>query len=113
MTLQILKHSVAFTLQVLWLPSERRDLVQKIDPALQQTSGNKASIEELQDNHIVRLNLHYSSMSQEHIRYYTSIRSVPTTPLHLQCNYITYKSDHIPLLWVYHTHLHVFFSALH
>ncbi|KAJ8410798.1 hypothetical protein AAFF_G00187550 [Aldrovandia affinis] len=58
--------------QVLWLPAERRDLVQELDPALQQTSGFKASIEELQENHVVRLNLHYSSMSQEQIRYCTS-----------------------------------------
>ncbi|XP_064157294.1 glycerophosphodiester phosphodiesterase domain-containing protein 5 isoform X2 [Anguilla rostrata] len=58
--------------QILWLPSEQRDMVQEIDPALQQTSGSKASIEELQENHIVRLNLHYSSMSQEHISKYSS-----------------------------------------
>lgn len=53
--------------QVLWLPSEQRALVQELDPELQQTSGSRGSIEELQGDHIVRLNLHYSSMSQEQI----------------------------------------------
>uniref|UniRef100_A0A8C7YPC6 Glycerophosphodiester phosphodiesterase domain containing 4a n=1 Tax=Oryzias sinensis TaxID=183150 RepID=A0A8C7YPC6_9TELE len=48
--------------QVLWLPSEDRKLVHAVDPELQQTSGEKASIQELTDEHIVRLNLHYSSL---------------------------------------------------
>lgn len=55
--------------KVLWLPADQRDLVQELDPELQQTSGSRASIEELQENNIIRLNLHYSSMSQEQIRY--------------------------------------------
>ncbi|KAJ8386621.1 hypothetical protein AAFF_G00168530 [Aldrovandia affinis] len=59
--------------QVLWLPWELRDLVQELDPALQQTSGRRASIEELQENHIVKLNLHYSFMSQEQISKYASV----------------------------------------
>ncbi|KAG9328631.1 hypothetical protein JZ751_012690 [Albula glossodonta] len=58
--------------QVLWLPWELRDLVQELDPALQQTSGRRASIEELQEDHVVKLNLHYSSMSQEQISKYAS-----------------------------------------
>ncbi|XP_061596311.1 glycerophosphodiester phosphodiesterase domain-containing protein 5-like [Cololabis saira] len=49
--------------QVLWLPSDLRALVQELDPELQQTSGSRLPVEELQDNHIVKLNLHYSSMS--------------------------------------------------
>lgn len=56
------------SLQVLWLPWELRDLVQELDPALLQTSGRKVSVEELQENKIVKLNLHYSSMSEEQIR---------------------------------------------
>lgn len=59
--------------QVLWLPAEQRDLVQKWDTELQQTSGQVASIQELQDNHITRLNLHYSSMSQQQISKYWSV----------------------------------------
>ncbi|KAJ8368045.1 hypothetical protein SKAU_G00080730 [Synaphobranchus kaupii] len=86
-TLEVLHNETSLnSSQVWWLPSERRDQVQEIDPALQQISGHRASIEELQENHIVRLNLHYSSMSQEQIRYCTSLRSIPTTPpphLHL------------------------------
>ncbi|XP_064206930.1 glycerophosphodiester phosphodiesterase domain-containing protein 5-like [Anguilla rostrata] len=59
--------------QVLWLPWELRDLVQELDPALQQTSGKRASIEELQEGNIVKLNLHYSSMSEEQISKYASV----------------------------------------
>ncbi|XP_042372705.1 glycerophosphodiester phosphodiesterase domain-containing protein 5-like [Plectropomus leopardus] len=51
--------------QVLWLPSDLRALVQEIDPDLQQTSGSRLPLEELQSSHIVKLNLHYSSMSTE------------------------------------------------
>lgn len=51
--------------QVLWLPSDLRALVQEIDPELQQTAGSPLPLEELQSNHIVKLNLHYSSMSAE------------------------------------------------
>uniref|UniRef100_A0A4W6CDV6 GP-PDE domain-containing protein n=1 Tax=Lates calcarifer TaxID=8187 RepID=A0A4W6CDV6_LATCA len=59
--------------QVLWLPSEDRELVQAMDPELQQTSGEKASIQELTDGHITRLNLHYSTMSQQQISKYQSV----------------------------------------
>ncbi|KAK1785160.1 hypothetical protein P4O66_018571, partial [Electrophorus voltai] len=59
--------------QVLWLPADQRELVQELDPELQQTSGGQASVEELQEEHIVRLNLHYSSMSQEQISKYASV----------------------------------------
>ncbi|XP_062329498.1 glycerophosphodiester phosphodiesterase domain-containing protein 5, partial [Osmerus eperlanus] len=54
--------------QVLWLPAEQRDLVQEWDPELQQTSGQTASIQELQDDHITTLTLHYSTMTQPQIR---------------------------------------------
>ncbi|XP_077050043.1 glycerophosphodiester phosphodiesterase domain-containing protein 5 isoform X1 [Siphateles boraxobius] len=59
--------------QVLWLPADQRSVVQELDPELQQTSGDHASIEELQEEHIVRLNLHYSYMSQDQIRKYASV----------------------------------------
>uniref|UniRef100_A0A1A7XRZ4 Glycerophosphodiester phosphodiesterase domain containing 4 n=1 Tax=Iconisemion striatum TaxID=60296 RepID=A0A1A7XRZ4_9TELE len=59
--------------QVLWLPSEDRDLVHSVDPELQQTSGQKGSIQELQKNHILMLNLHYSSLSQQQISKYESV----------------------------------------
>ncbi|KAG9338694.1 hypothetical protein JZ751_025362, partial [Albula glossodonta] len=73
-TLEVLHNESSInSSQVLWLPAEQRDMVQELDPSLQQTSGSKASIEELQENHIVRLNLHYSSMSQEQISKYASV----------------------------------------
>jgi len=34
---------------VLWLPADQRSVVQELDPELQQTSGDHASIEELQE----------------------------------------------------------------
>ncbi|XP_054884057.1 glycerophosphodiester phosphodiesterase domain-containing protein 5 isoform X2 [Poeciliopsis prolifica] len=65
-TLQVIQAHINSS-QVLWLPSEDRALVSGLDPALQQTSGLKASIQELTDDGISRLNLHYSSMSQQQI----------------------------------------------
>lgn len=59
--------------QVLWLPSNLRALVQELDPELQQTSGSRLPLEELQSNHIVKLNLDYTSMSAELIREYTAV----------------------------------------
>ncbi|KAM9733300.1 LOW QUALITY PROTEIN: glycerophosphodiester phosphodiesterase domain-containing protein 5-like [Menidia menidia] len=66
-TLQVLQNHINSS-QVLWLPSEDRDLVHAVDPDLQQTSGETASIQELTENHILHLNLHYSAMSQQQIR---------------------------------------------
>ncbi|XP_061574803.1 glycerophosphodiester phosphodiesterase domain-containing protein 5 isoform X1 [Cololabis saira] len=71
-TLQVVQAHINSS-QVLWLPSEDRELVQAADPELQQTSGEKASIQELTDSHITRLNLHYSTMSQQQIRKYLSV----------------------------------------
>ncbi|XP_074521287.1 glycerophosphodiester phosphodiesterase domain-containing protein 5-like isoform X2 [Halichoeres trimaculatus] len=71
-TLQVVQAHINSS-QVLWLPSEDRDLVQALDPDLQQTSGEKASIQELTDDHITRLNLHYSTMSQQQISKYQSV----------------------------------------
>lgn len=59
--------------QVLWLPSDDREAVQAADPELLQTSAQRASIQELKEQHISRLNLHYSTMSQQHISKYASV----------------------------------------
>uniref|UniRef100_A0A7N5ZTF4 GP-PDE domain-containing protein n=1 Tax=Anabas testudineus TaxID=64144 RepID=A0A7N5ZTF4_ANATE len=59
--------------QVLWLPSDLRALVQEMDPELQQTSGSRLPLEELHTEHIVKLNLHYSSMSPELISDYAAV----------------------------------------
>ncbi|XP_062861178.1 glycerophosphodiester phosphodiesterase domain-containing protein 5 isoform X2 [Trichomycterus rosablanca] len=73
-TLEVLHNESSInSSQVLWLPADQRDLVQELDPDLQQTSGHKGSIEELREDNIVRLNLHYSSMSQEQISKYASV----------------------------------------
>lgn len=71
-------------LQVLWLPSDLRSLVQEMDPELQQTSGSLRPLEELRRDHIVKLNLHYSSMSSERIRSVSPILSRGHCP-HLSC----------------------------
>ncbi|XP_015243372.1 PREDICTED: glycerophosphodiester phosphodiesterase domain-containing protein 5-like [Cyprinodon variegatus] len=60
-------------LSVLWLPSDMRSLVHQTDPDLQQTSGSRLPLEELQRNHIVKLNLPYSSMSAELISEYSAV----------------------------------------
>ncbi|XP_018586233.2 glycerophosphodiester phosphodiesterase domain-containing protein 5-like [Scleropages formosus] len=59
--------------QVMWLAPEMRYLVQELDPELQQTSGQMAPIEELQEEGIVKLNLHYSTMSQKLISMYAAV----------------------------------------
>ncbi|CAB1348883.1 unnamed protein product [Coregonus sp. 'balchen'] len=59
--------------RVLWLPSDQREEIQQVDPELQQTAGQTASIQELQNNHITTLNLHYSTMSLQHISKYRSV----------------------------------------
>ncbi|XP_070838571.1 glycerophosphodiester phosphodiesterase domain-containing protein 5-like [Chaetodon trifascialis] len=65
-TLEVIQNESSIqSSQVLWLPPDLRALVQEMDPELQQTSGSRLPLEELQRNHIVKLNLHYSSMSPE------------------------------------------------
>nr|XP_029483139.1 glycerophosphodiester phosphodiesterase domain-containing protein 5-like isoform X3 [Oncorhynchus nerka] len=72
-TLEVIQNeSSIHSHQVLWLPPDLRSLVQKMDPDLQQTSGSWSPVEELQQNHIVQLNLHYSSMSTEMISEYAA-----------------------------------------
>ncbi|XP_024866477.1 glycerophosphodiester phosphodiesterase domain-containing protein 5 isoform X2 [Kryptolebias marmoratus] len=64
-TLEVVHESTIESSQVLWLPSELRSLVQETDPELQQTSGSRLPLEELQRNNISKVNLRYSSMSAE------------------------------------------------
>uniref|UniRef100_A0A672GEZ4 Glycerophosphodiester phosphodiesterase domain containing 4 n=1 Tax=Salarias fasciatus TaxID=181472 RepID=A0A672GEZ4_SALFA len=57
-TLEVIQNeSSIHSSQVLWLPPDLRSLVQELDPELQQTSGGRLPLEELQSNHIVKLNL--------------------------------------------------------
>ncbi|KAM3842173.1 glycerophosphodiester phosphodiesterase domain-containing protein 5-like, partial [Diretmus argenteus] len=73
-TLEVIRNeSSIHSFQVLWLPSDLRTLVQEMDPELQQTSGSRLPLEELQSNHIVKLNLHYSVMSTELISEYAAV----------------------------------------
>lgn len=73
-TLEVIQNESSIqSSQVLWLPSDLRALVQELDPDLQQTSGSRLPLEELQNNHIVKLNLDYSSMSTELIRKYAAV----------------------------------------
>nr|XP_046182473.1 glycerophosphodiester phosphodiesterase domain-containing protein 5-like isoform X3 [Oncorhynchus gorbuscha] len=72
-TLEVIQNeSSIHSHQVLWLPSDLRSLVQQLDPDLQHTSASRAPVEELHQNHIVQLNLHYSSMSTEMIIEYAA-----------------------------------------
>ncbi|XP_053702383.1 glycerophosphodiester phosphodiesterase domain-containing protein 5-like isoform X2 [Synchiropus splendidus] len=59
--------------QVLWLPSHLRPLVQQMDPDLQQTTGSLLSPEQIQENNIVRLNLHYRHMSASLVSNYSAL----------------------------------------
>ncbi|KAM6969961.1 glycerophosphodiester phosphodiesterase domain-containing protein 5 [Aplochiton taeniatus] len=73
-TLEVIQNeSSIHSNQVLWLPTDLRALVQEMDPELQQTSGSQLPLEELQQNHIVKLNLHYSSMSTQLISEYALV----------------------------------------
>ncbi|XP_023118838.2 glycerophosphodiester phosphodiesterase domain-containing protein 5-like [Amphiprion ocellaris] len=70
-TLEVVQSTI-WSSQVLWLPSDLRYLVQELDPELQQTSGSRLPLEELQSQNIVKLNLHYSSMSARLISEYAA-----------------------------------------
>ncbi|XP_061904976.1 glycerophosphodiester phosphodiesterase domain-containing protein 5-like isoform X1 [Entelurus aequoreus] len=59
--------------QVLWLPPELRCEVVDLYLDLQQTSGTELPLEGLQRMRIVKLNLHYTSMSAESINAYTAM----------------------------------------
>ncbi|XP_067084795.1 glycerophosphodiester phosphodiesterase domain-containing protein 5-like [Osmerus mordax] len=73
-TLEVIQNQSSIrSSQVLWLPPDLRALVQEKDPDLQQTSGSRLPMEELQQNHIVKLNLHYSSMSTQLISEHAAV----------------------------------------
>ncbi|XP_018425258.1 PREDICTED: glycerophosphodiester phosphodiesterase domain-containing protein 4 [Nanorana parkeri] len=57
---------------VFWLASDMRPFVHTVAPGFQQTLGFKASVEDLVSNHIVKLNLPYSEISQRDIRMYAA-----------------------------------------
>ncbi|XP_058484170.1 glycerophosphodiester phosphodiesterase domain-containing protein 5-like isoform X1 [Solea solea] len=71
-TLEVINGSSIPSSQVLWLPSDFRAQVQEMDPDLQQTSGRRLPLEELQSNNIVRMNLHYTSLSAELVKDYAA-----------------------------------------
>uniref|UniRef100_A0A8C5ACE7 Glycerophosphodiester phosphodiesterase domain containing 4a n=1 Tax=Gadus morhua TaxID=8049 RepID=A0A8C5ACE7_GADMO len=71
-TLQVVWDNINSS-QVLWLPSEDRETVQAVDPELQQTAEERGPVQNLTDRHIRRLNLPYSSMSEQQIRSYWSV----------------------------------------
>ncbi|KAI7795994.1 glycerophosphodiester phosphodiesterase domain-containing protein 5 [Triplophysa rosa] len=72
-TLEVIQNeSSIHSSQVLWLPSELREFVHDIDPMLQQTSNDQAAVKDLQLRNIVKLNIHYSSMSEKDIRNYAA-----------------------------------------
>uniref|UniRef100_A0A3B4FX59 Glycerophosphodiester phosphodiesterase domain-containing protein 5-like n=1 Tax=Pundamilia nyererei TaxID=303518 RepID=A0A3B4FX59_9CICH len=73
-TLEVIQNeSSIHSSQVLWLPSNLRALVQELDPELQQTSGSRLPLEELQSNHIVKLNLDYTSMEYTAVNITTNL----------------------------------------
>ncbi|XP_075448760.1 glycerophosphodiester phosphodiesterase domain-containing protein 4 isoform X3 [Ascaphus truei] len=57
---------------ILWLSNDMRSLVQSVAPGFQQTVGEKAPVQELVNNRIVKLNLPYSEMSHDDIRMYAA-----------------------------------------
>ncbi|KAJ0062153.1 hypothetical protein NL108_016535 [Boleophthalmus pectinirostris] len=69
----LLNQSTILSSQVLWLPSHLRSLVQEMDPDLQQTSGSRLPLEELQRNNIVKLNLHYRDVSPQLVREHAAL----------------------------------------
>ncbi|XP_062261777.1 glycerophosphodiester phosphodiesterase domain-containing protein 5-like [Platichthys flesus] len=72
-TLEVIHESPIRSSQVLWLPSDLRSVVNEFDPELQQTSGSRLPLEELQSNNIVKMNLDYTSMSAELVSEYASV----------------------------------------
>ncbi|XP_075707474.1 glycerophosphodiester phosphodiesterase domain-containing protein 4 [Rhinoderma darwinii] len=71
-TLEVINEAAIDPKLVLWLPNEMRPFVQSVAPGFQQTLGFKASMEELVSDHIVKLNLPYSEMSQQDISEYAA-----------------------------------------
>ncbi|KAA8586589.1 hypothetical protein FQN60_000425 [Etheostoma spectabile] len=106
-TLDVIESSIQSS-QVLWLPSDQRAFVKSIHPELQQTSGSRLSLEELQRDHIVKLNLHYSSMSTELTRELAAVNI--TTNLYVisqpwlfslaWCTGVQSSPDKYNLMWI-------------
>ncbi|MBN3300135.1 GDPD5 protein, partial [Amia calva] len=57
---------------VMWTPDSDRQMVKKIAPGFQQTSGVKESVETLRRKGIVKLNLRYNQASAQEIREFTA-----------------------------------------
>lgn len=55
--------------QVMWLPDTERQLVRQIAPGFQQTSGFKLDSERMREKGIVKLNLRYTKVTNEDVRY--------------------------------------------
>lgn len=55
--------------QVMWLPDTERQLVRQVAPGFQQTSGLKLDAERLREKGIVKLNLRYTKVTNEDVRY--------------------------------------------
>lgn len=55
--------------QVMWLPEMERQLVRQVAPGFQQTSGLKLDAEHLREKGIVKLNLRYTKVTNEDVRY--------------------------------------------
>lgn len=53
----------------MWLPDAERQLVRQIAPGFQQTSGLKLDAERMREKGIVRLNLRYTKVTNEDVRY--------------------------------------------
>lgn len=51
------------------MPDMERQLVRQIAPGFQQTSGIKAGVERLREKGIKKLNLRYTKVTSEDIRY--------------------------------------------
>ncbi|KAM3934769.1 glycerophosphodiester phosphodiesterase domain-containing protein 5-like [Leptodactylus fuscus] len=71
-TLEVISEAAIHPRLVLWLSNDMRSVVQSLYPGFQQTLGFKASIADLVLNHIVKLNLPYSEMSQRDISAYAA-----------------------------------------
>ncbi|XP_053297657.1 glycerophosphodiester phosphodiesterase domain-containing protein 5 [Pleuronectes platessa] len=72
-TLEVIRQSSIRSSQVLWLPSDLRSVVNEFDPEMQQTSGSRLPLEELQSNNIVKMNLDYASMSAKLVSEYAAV----------------------------------------
>jgi len=81
--------SVLLPPQVMWLPDTERQLVRQIAPGFQQTSGLKLDAEHLREKGIVKLNLRYTKVTNEDVRYRSPFgRRVIACVLHSRCPWL-------------------------